>query len=58
VVERCSSTASTAVGLSGVVRRGLSGGHMKMDARREVALSGAMVVSMAGLERLMHGSLF
>jgi hypothetical protein len=29
-----------------------------MDAGREVVLSGAVEVSMAGLARLMHGSLF
>jgi hypothetical protein len=37
---------------------GLSGRRMMMDARIEVALSGAVVVSMAGLARLLHGSLF
>jgi hypothetical protein len=58
VVERCSSTVLTAVGLGGVVQQGLSGGRMMMDAYREVALSGAVVVSMAGLARLLHGSLF
>jgi hypothetical protein len=58
MVERCSSTALTVVGLGGVVQRGLSGGHMMMDAHREMALSGAVVVSMAGLARLLHGSLF
>jgi hypothetical protein len=52
------SNASTIVGLGGVEQRGLSGRCMKMDARREVALSGAVVVSMADLARLMHGSLF
>jgi hypothetical protein len=58
VVERCSSTVLTAVGLDGVVQRDLSGRPMMMDAHREVALSGAVVVSMAGLARLLHGSLF
>jgi hypothetical protein len=29
-----------------------------MDARREVVLSGAVVVSMVGLARLMYGPLF
>jgi hypothetical protein len=58
VVERCPSTPLTAVGLGGVVQQGLSGRRMKMDARREVALSGAVVVSMADLARLMHGFLF
>jgi hypothetical protein len=31
---------------------------MTMDARMVVALSGAVVVSIAGLARLMQGSLF
>jgi hypothetical protein len=46
------------VGLDGVGQRGLSDERMTIDARREVALSGAVVVSMAGLARLMQGSLF
>jgi hypothetical protein len=46
------------MGLGGVVKRGLDGGRVTMDARRKVALSGTMVVSMEGLTRLMHGSLF
>jgi hypothetical protein len=58
MVGRCSSIASTAVGLDGVAQRGLGGGRMAMDPRREVALSSAVVVSMAGLTSLMHGSLF
>jgi hypothetical protein len=58
VVERCSSTVSTAVGLSSVAQRGHAGGRGMMDARREVVLSGAVVVSMVGLARLMYGPLF
>jgi hypothetical protein len=58
VVEWCSSFASTVVGLGGLAQRGLNGGRMTMDARREVVLSGAVVVLMAGLARLMHGSMF
>jgi hypothetical protein len=44
--------------IDGMSQRGLGGGCMKMDERREVAPSGAMVVSMVGLATLMHGSLF
>ena len=40
--------------LGGVAQRGLSVGRVRMDARRAVALSGAMVASMAGLARSMH----
>jgi hypothetical protein len=49
-VEWCASKASTSARLNG--------GSGVMDSLREVALSGAMVVSMVGLEILMHGSLF
>jgi hypothetical protein len=58
MVERCSSTVSTSAGLGGMGQRGLDGRRVMMDARREVVLSGAVVVLMAGLARLMHGSLF
>jgi hypothetical protein len=57
MVEWCSSSGSIAVGFGGVGQRGLDGGHVMMDARREVVLSGVVEVSMAGLARLMHGSL-
>jgi hypothetical protein len=53
-----SSTVLTVVGLGGMVQRGLSAVRMMMDAHREVVLSGAVVVSMAGLARLLHASLF
>jgi hypothetical protein len=56
-VEWCASKASTLARLGGMVQRGL-GGCGVMDSCREVALSGTVVVSMAGLARLMHGSLF
>jgi hypothetical protein len=42
-----------AVGLSGMVQRGLGGGRMMMDARRVVALSG-VVVSTAGTAKIMR----
>jgi hypothetical protein len=58
VVERCSSTATMVADLGGMVQQGLDDGHMTMEARRKVALSGTLVVSMAGLASLMHGSLF
>jgi hypothetical protein len=58
MMEWCFSFGSTTVGLDGVGQRGLDDGHVVMDARREVVLSGAVEVSMAGLARLMHGSLF
>jgi hypothetical protein len=48
----------TTVGLGRVVQRGLGSGRMTMDTRREVASSGAMVVPMAGLTSLIHGSIF
>ena len=35
-------------------QRGLGGGRVMMDARREEAQSGAMVASMAGLTRVMR----
>jgi hypothetical protein len=57
VVERCSSTTST-VGLGSVGQQGLDNKHMMMDTHRKFVLFGAVVVSMAGLARLMHGSLF
>jgi hypothetical protein len=50
-VEQCSYTSLTTVGIGSVAQRGLGGRRMMMDARREVALAGAMVVSMAGLAR-------
>jgi hypothetical protein len=57
VVEGCSSTELTVVGLGGMAQWGLHGGRLTMNARREVAPSGAVVVSMAGLASLVHGSL-
>ena len=35
-------------GLSGMEQRGLAGGHVLMDERRMVALSGVVVASTAG----------
>ena len=52
MVERCYYAVSTAC-LGGVGQRGLDGGRVLMDARREVVLYGAVVVSMAGLARSM-----
>jgi hypothetical protein len=51
MVEQCSYTLLTMVGIGSVAQRGLGGRRMMMDARREVALAGTMVVSMAGLAR-------
>jgi hypothetical protein len=45
-----------AVGLAGMAHQGLDGGRMTMDAHREVAPYGTVVVSMLGLASLMHGS--
>jgi hypothetical protein len=56
-VVECSSSASTMVGLGGMAQQGLRGGHMMIDARKEVAPSSAVVASMASLASLMHGSL-
>jgi hypothetical protein len=46
------------VGLGGMAQRGPGGERMALDARRKVVPSGAVVVSMAGLTSLVHGSLF
>jgi hypothetical protein len=43
-----------AVGLSGMVQRGLGGRRMMMDACMVVALSGVVVVSTAGTGKIMR----
>jgi hypothetical protein len=47
-----------AVVLGGMAQQGLGGRRMMNDARRKVVPSGTVVVSVAGLASLMHGSLF
>jgi hypothetical protein len=56
-VERCASKALTSVRLDGMAEQGLGDRRGVMDSCREVALSDAVMMSMAGMERLMHGSL-
>lgn len=53
-MERCASTVLTTVRFGGVAQWGPSDGRVMMDSCREVALSGAMVSSTAGLARSMR----
>jgi hypothetical protein len=40
--------------LGSMAQRGLGGGRVRMDARRMEALSGVVVVSMAGMMKIMR----
>lgn len=52
-VERCGIYHSMMASLRGMVIRVFDDRHVRMYARREVAPSGVMAVSMAGLTRSM-----